>query len=103
MERYETQVQNVTVKTLKLRNFAVSHIPAFKICYVTTIDIFDEIVVPFNHLNYCLTTFENTSECFGYLSVADYEFRFESDEIESLYGFLGLSLPEKHTALALES
>ena len=99
MERYETQVQNVTVKTLKLRNFAVSHIPAFKICYVTTIDIFDEIVVPFNHLNYFITTFKNTFECFGYLTVGDHEFRFEFDEIQSIYSFLGLPLPEKHCDL----
>ncbi|WP_215641283.1 hypothetical protein [Vibrio alginolyticus] len=49
----ETEVQNVNVKTLTLRHFAVSHVPAFKLCYITTTDIFEEVVVPFNHYDGC--------------------------------------------------
>ncbi|WP_229637754.1 hypothetical protein, partial [Vibrio parahaemolyticus] len=94
----ETEVQNVNVKTLTLRHFAVSHVPAFKLCYITTTDIFEEVVVPFNHFGYCISTFENNQESFGYLSVGDYEFRFESDEHEVLCRFLGMT-PSKATAL----
>lgn len=89
----ETQVDNVNVKTLTLRHFAVSHMPAFKICYITTTDIFEEVVVPFNHFGFSVSTFESSDERFGYLSVADYEFRIESDELEPLARFMGLTLP----------
>ncbi|HHX8689994.1 TPA: hypothetical protein ACVO33_000393 [Vibrio diabolicus] len=94
----ETEVQNVNVKTLTLRHFAVSHVPAFKLCYITTTDIFEEVVVPFNHFGYCISTFENNQESFGYLSVGDYEFRFESDGHEVLCRFLGTT-PSNATAL----
>ena len=66
----ETEVKNVNVKTLTLRHFAVSHVPAFKFCYITTTDIFEEVVVPFNHFGYCISTFENNQEVkYGYLAL----------------------------------